>query len=62
MQFDQGAVAAICIFLAMQTGALIFYAGYVSRSLSDHDRRLNNMEAANAAERHALQNEHQGRN
>lgn len=39
------AIAAVCIFLATQTGALIFFAGVVSWTLRNHDKRLDKNEA-----------------
>jgi hypothetical protein len=45
MQFDPGATAIILTFVAAQTGALIFFAGVVSRVIKDHDRRHDETEA-----------------
>jgi hypothetical protein len=59
VNIDQGAVAAIAIFLAAQTGALIFYSGFVSRTLSDHERRLNNIETTDRADFRVWRNQHQ---
>jgi hypothetical protein len=44
MLTDQGAITAIIIFGATQTGALIFFAGIVATQLRNHDRRLDKVE------------------
>jgi hypothetical protein len=45
MQLDSTALATIGIFLAAQTGALIFFAGVVAAALKSYDHRLNIIEA-----------------
>jgi hypothetical protein len=44
MQLDQNAVVTIIVFIAAQTGALIFYAGAVFSMMRNHDRRLDKNE------------------
>jgi len=38
------AIVTVCIFLAAQTGALIFFCGGVSATLRDHNRRIKAVE------------------
>lgn len=45
MQIDQGAVAIIAVFLATQTGALIYFAGAVSATLRSHEKRIDKLES-----------------
>lgn len=40
MQIDMGAVIAIILFLAVQTGTLIFFCGVITTSVKDLDRRI----------------------
>jgi hypothetical protein len=42
---DMGAIATICIFLALQTGAAVWNIAVITQTLSDHTRRLNALEA-----------------
>jgi hypothetical protein len=42
---DASAFIELGIFMAAQTGALIYYAGKTSRTLADHDRRIDENEA-----------------
>jgi hypothetical protein len=44
MTFDPGACATLIVFGAMQTGALIFFAGVVATQLRNHDRRIEKVE------------------
>lgn len=37
---DASAVVAVCTFLALQTGSLIWFGGNVNRAIQDHDRTL----------------------
>lgn len=41
---DTLSLVTICLFLAMQTGGLIFYAGVMTRAIKDHDRRIERLE------------------
>lgn len=41
---DPLSLITICIFLLAQTGALVFYAGIMSRAIKDHDRRIDTLE------------------
>ncbi len=43
---DANAIVAIGCFLALQTGGLIFYAGTVSRAITDHEKRIDFLENA----------------
>ena len=45
MPLDPGAIAVLLVFAAMQTGALIFFAGAVTVTLRNHSERLNENEA-----------------
>jgi hypothetical protein len=40
LQLSPDAIATIVVFIAAQTGALIFFAGVVAFTLKNHDRRL----------------------
>jgi hypothetical protein len=40
MRLDPSAVATLIVFIAAQTGALIFYAGVMLTMMRDHDKRL----------------------
>lgn len=46
---DTGAIVALLIFGATQTGALVYFAGTVAATLRDHDRRLDVNEADHKA-------------
>lgn len=41
---DAGAVIAVLIFLAANTGSMIYFAGIVTATLRDHDRRIGSTE------------------
>lgn len=41
---DISALIGLGSFLALQTGALIFFAGRVTQKLDDHERRLSQTE------------------
>jgi hypothetical protein len=45
MHLDSGSVTTIAVFLAAQTGALIFYAGKLASTVGNHDRRLDKLES-----------------
>lgn len=42
--------ATIAVFLATNTGALVFFAGVVVTMLKNHEKRLDNIEAEQRAE------------
>jgi sensor domain CHASE-containing protein len=48
---DSNVAVTIAIFLAAQTGALIFYAGVMITMLRSHEKRLDNIEAEQRAQR-----------
>jgi hypothetical protein len=43
MQIDSGALIAVCLFGATQTGALVYFAGKVAETLRRHDDELNKL-------------------
>jgi hypothetical protein len=46
MQLSSDAGATLAVFMAANTGALIFYAGAVWTMLKNHDKRLDKVESA----------------
>jgi len=44
MQIDQNAVATVVIFIAAQTGALVFFAGMVTVTLRNYGERITKTE------------------
>ncbi len=45
MQLDPDAITTIVIFIAAQTGALIFYAGVMLFTVRNHEKLLTDVEA-----------------
>ena len=41
---DAGALTTVGVFIAAQTGSLIFFGGIVAATLRQHDRRLDKVE------------------
>jgi hypothetical protein len=44
VEINSEMIVTICLFLAGQTGALIFFCGVVVTSLREHDRRIGYVE------------------
>jgi len=51
---DASAIIGLGSFLALQTGALIFFAGRVTQKLDDHERRIGDTETEARAARLAV--------